>query len=654
MESLAQSRYHRHLLDIIDKLRSQGTGKYVDLPEIIVCGDQSVGKSSVLEAISGMSFPTNDILCTRFPTELVLRRDDVQPPKVSIIPGPGRSEQERARLLDFKVAMASNDPNALRDVIEQAKASMRFSDAQDFSTDTLRVELSGPEQPHLTMVDLPGLYRAGNKDQSVDEAATVKKMVRSYMKRPRSIILAVVSAKADAALQEVTELAREMDPAGNRTLGLITKPDCLDAGSDMERSFVSLARNKSVVFRLGWHVLKNRSYERRNASLAERNADEDGFFSRGAWASVDRSSVGVASLQPRLSSVLRQQIVRQLPGLIQDVEAGIADCQQRLQQLGTPRVTGSEQRRYLLQVSQHFSRLMRAAVDGVYNDGFFGSTKTEEGYQKRLRAVVQNTLTDFAEKMRKNGKALVIVDAPASDGTLDDGQIARSDYLDEVKTIMRRNRGCELPGNFNPLIIGELFLQQCRPWQSIATGLVEDILESVHKTTQAILEHVAVSEVADGIFQVVNGTIEQLKQEVDNKVAELLRPHSEGHPITYNHYLIDRVKKLQSDRQRRTAQAKFQEVLGEGLEYGGHISAERYTMLLDALVEDSESDMELHAASRAVDYMQSYYKVRATRPICGDCSCLPVFIGEGPLNDFTFFFFSLSLSLPLSPSHALF
>jgi len=78
------------------------------------------------------------------------------------------------------------------------------------------------------------------------------------MKKSRSIVLAVVSAKNDYNNQIVTKYARDFDPDGKRTLGVITKPDELPAGSDSEKQYFELAENKDVHFRLGWHVLKNR------------------------------------------------------------------------------------------------------------------------------------------------------------------------------------------------------------------------------------------------------------------------------------------------------------------------------------------------------------------------------------------------------------
>src|SRR2546423_943006 len=96
-----QSREHRDLLDLVDKLRSQGISRYVALPQIIVCGDQSSGKSSVLEAISGLSFPTKDNLCTRFATELILRRNPASNVEITIAPGAERTGPERERLAAF-------------------------------------------------------------------------------------------------------------------------------------------------------------------------------------------------------------------------------------------------------------------------------------------------------------------------------------------------------------------------------------------------------------------------------------------------------------------------------------------------------------------------------------------------------------------------
>jgi GTPase SAR1 family protein len=613
MSSVAlQSKDHRDLLDIIDKLRSQGINRYVDLPEIIVCGDQSAGKSSVLEAISGFSFPTKDNLCTRFATELVLRRDTASRVKISINPDPDASIEEKERLSRFHHDVDLDKPN-LGNVVEKAKQIMGLSDSKVFSTNTLRVELCGPTQPHLTMVDLPGLFRAGNRDQSVEDAATVRRIVRGYMKRPRSIILAVVSAKSDFALQEVTELARELDPKGTRTLGLITKPDTLDTGSDSEASYLNLAQNEDVVFRLGWHVLKNRNYEMRDSSSAERDEAEENFFSTGNWTSLDPVYLGVKSLRPRLSNVLKDQILNHLPSLLKDVESGILKCQSRLERLGTPRVSFEEQRRYLVRVSQDFSVLMKAAVDGIYNHPFFGRAKTAEGYNKRLRAVVQNTLTDFEEEMRMDGQTWVIVESSSKNTSPTPREISRADYIKEVRDLMRRSRGSELPGTFNPLIIGELFTEQCQPWREIAVGTKKAILQAVYKAIQAILDFIAVEETADGIFRIISAGIDTLKNDLDRKVDELLDPHYNGHPITYNHYLTDNVQKAQADRRRRSFERILKKFVGVGSIKEGRTYELNPFKLLTLLEEHTEVDMERYASDLAVDYMEAFYKVSGWR-----------------------------------------
>lgn len=207
-----QTNDTRSLLDTVDRLRSQGISRYVDLPEIVVCGEQSSGKSSVLEAISGVKFPSKDNLCTRFATELILRRGPMAPVKISIAPDSQvvRTDDEKQILLNFKVSTALEDLH-LDTIIESAKVAMGINDTNKaFSSDILRVEVSGPDQAHLTLVDLPGLFQAGSRGQSDADSEKVKSLVLRYMRSPRTIILAVVSAKSDFNNQSITRFAREI------------------------------------------------------------------------------------------------------------------------------------------------------------------------------------------------------------------------------------------------------------------------------------------------------------------------------------------------------------------------------------------------------------------------------------------------------------
>lgn len=220
-----------------------------------------------------------------------------------------------------------------------------------------------------------------------------------------------------------------------------------------------------MTFRLGWHVVRNRDYDTRHYSVQERDAAEREFFSKGLWAGLPRRHVGTALLEPRLSTLLRDQILSELPSLTTDVEVGIRDCKEALSRLGAPRSTLQEQRMHLLRVSQDFASLAKSAIDGVYNDSFFGSASTDLGYKKRLRAVIQNVLLDFASTMRQKGHAKRIVDHVTKKmRTTDPRLIAREEFIDQVLVLMKRSRGRELPGTYNPHIVADLFYEQSKLW----------------------------------------------------------------------------------------------------------------------------------------------------------------------------------------------
>lgn len=604
---------HRDLLDIIDSLRSQGVSHYVDLPEIIVCGDQSAGKSSVLEAISGMQFPTKDGVCTRFATELVLRRGPDINTKVSITPGEIRFGEHKERLETWQ-PRASLDKEGLAAVTDEAKRAMADpTGTGEFYEDILRIEITGPGQPHLTMVDLPGLFRRGNKEQSDADVGIVRSMVERYMARPRSIILTVVSAKYEYVLQEVTLMAKRADPEGLRTMGLITKPDTLDVGSESENYFVRLAQNLEEELRLGWHVLKNRNFEERDVTSAQRDAIESEFFHQGLWDSINSSHCGVAALKVRLSAVLRDQILAQLPSLVQDVEDGIRDCIDRVDRLGPERGTTQLQLSYLMRVSEEYTSLVTQAVEGTYTNRFFGNRKKIDKYHRRLRAVVQSRLKEFAEDMRLSGQSQYIIDSESEeDGydheVRDSRSISRSDYVEDVTNRLKLSQGRELPGLFNPLIVSDLFVEQCEPWSSIARLAAEDILEAAHLTTQAIVEHIAPADVSEAILRFVRREIEKLKDVMDAQVDALLVSAAQ-HPITYDRRLTENVQRIQRARHKRGIKKLADKTFGshrfEGPDSKISLNPIEFVNLME---EEFETDMERFGSSLAVDYMNAYYK----------------------------------------------
>lgn len=443
-----QSENHRDLLDIVDKLRSRGVSHYVDLPQIIVCGSQSSGKSSTLESLSGIAFPTAEGLCTRFATELILRRGNKTEISVHINPGAGRSEKERIALASF--APKTTDRGNIGKIIESAKIAMGLSGeaAKVFSTDVLRIELVSPEQPNLTIVDLPGLFGASDKNQTDDDSEMVQNLVTSYMKQRRSIILAVVAADNAFANQPVTKFARDIDPSGTRTLGLLTKPDKIDKGSDSEKYYVELAQNQNVKLTLGWHVLRNKGFDTIDDTPEQRDEREMLFFAESAWSELDPRHLGAENLRDRLREVLWNQIRQGLPGVKSDVQTGIQDCQVKLAQLGSARDTRRDKQKYLLHISSRLTKLLRAGLDGVYADRFFESYAGQrDAFERRLRANVQRILTQYSERMTADGHALEVVE--------DDLQperkskfVFRSSYLETVKIAMEECRGRELPGTY--------------------------------------------------------------------------------------------------------------------------------------------------------------------------------------------------------------
>jgi GTPase SAR1 family protein len=134
-------------MDLVDRLRRAGLSSVLQLPQIVVCGDQSSGKSSVLEAITEIPFPRKENLCTRFATEIIMRRDVESAIFCKINPHDDRSDEEKKKLRKFSKSI--KDFSELPALIEDATKVMGLDQHKAFSRDVLSIEICGPNRPQL-------------------------------------------------------------------------------------------------------------------------------------------------------------------------------------------------------------------------------------------------------------------------------------------------------------------------------------------------------------------------------------------------------------------------------------------------------------------------------------------------------------------------
>lgn len=186
---------------------------------------------------------------------------------------------------------------------------------QTFSNDVLKIEICGPVQEHLSVIDIPGIFKKTTKGLTTkSDMDMVRAMVIKHMNNQRSVILAVVPANVDIATQEILDMAELCDPKGQRTLGVITKPDLVDKGA--EQTTLDIIQGKSHKLSLGWNIVKNPGQQQLNDAPTDRHNAEKAFFqSCRPWTQLDGDTVGIKALEIRLREVLAEVVRREFPSV---------------------------------------------------------------------------------------------------------------------------------------------------------------------------------------------------------------------------------------------------------------------------------------------------------------------------------------------------
>jgi GTPase SAR1 family protein len=400
-------------LNQIDRVRASGIGDHISLPQLVVCGDQSAGKSSVLERITGIPFPRQDGVCTKFPTEIILRHNKEEPSiTATVIPASGRGEVDKARFRAYRRILG--DFEELPGVIAEAAELMQIRGdgvwfGRAFANDVLRIEVVGNTGLHLTVVDLPGLIAVASEEQTEKDVALVGSLVDSYLESSRTIILAVVQASNDIANQGIIQRARKFDKDGQRTVGIITKPDLINKGT--EGRIAKLAKNEDTTkLKLGFFLLQNPSPSQIKAGVSreEQVRLEKKFFTSSPWReqALDHSRVGVDALRLYLHGLLDRHIAKELPKVRKEIRIVLAQTEAQLASLGEARPSVEQIRVFLGRLGGEFQRLVNAALDGNYHwtsDDFFTATEGKKT-STRLRAALHVLNGDFASHMRYKGQ----------------------------------------------------------------------------------------------------------------------------------------------------------------------------------------------------------------------------------------------------------
>ncbi|XP_029847044.1 dynamin-1 isoform X2 [Ixodes scapularis] len=288
------------LIPIVNRLQDAyaqlGSSLTLDLPQIAVVGGQSAGKSSVLENFVGRDFlPRGSGIVTRRP--LVLQLINCNTEYGEFLHCRGK------KFMDF---------DQIRKEIEDETDRVTGSN-KGISSVPINLRVYSPHVLNLTLVDLPGLTKVPVGDQPADIEKQIRDMILQFICKENCLILAVTSANQDLATSDALKLAKEMDPEGLRTIGVITKLDLMDEGTDAK----DILENKLLPLRRGYVGVVNRSQkdiEGKKDIRAALEAERKFFLSHPSYRHMaDR--MGTPYLQRVLNQQLTNHIRDTLPGL---------------------------------------------------------------------------------------------------------------------------------------------------------------------------------------------------------------------------------------------------------------------------------------------------------------------------------------------------
>ncbi|KAH9794491.1 Dynamin-related protein 1C [Citrus sinensis] len=326
----------------------EGMSLWEALPSVAVVGGQSSGKSSVLESVVGRDFlPRGSGIVTRRPLVLQLHQTEGGTDYAEFLHAP------RKKFTDFA---------AVRKEISDETDRITGKSKQ-ISNIPIQLSIYSPNVVNLTLIDLPGLTKVAVEGQPESIVEDIENMVRSYVEKPSCIILAISPANQDIATSDAIKLAREVDPSGERTFGVLTKLDLMDKGTNA----LEVLEGRSYRLQHPWVGIVNRSQAdiNKNVDMIAARRKEREYFETSPEYGHLASKMGSEYLAKLLSQHLERVIRQRIPSIIALINKNIDEINAELDRIGRPIGVDSGAQLYtILEMCRAFERVFKEHLDG--------------------------------------------------------------------------------------------------------------------------------------------------------------------------------------------------------------------------------------------------------------------------------------------------
>ncbi|XP_030767849.1 dynamin-1-like protein isoform X2 [Sitophilus oryzae] len=329
----------------------------IHLPQIVVLGSQSSGKSSVIESLVGRSFlPRGTGIVTRRPLILQLVYCPKEDKEHRNAKDGTVDVEEWGVFLHVKDKTFKNF-DAIRQEIED-ETNRAAGTNKGICPEPINLKIYSSKVVNLTLVDLPGITKVPVGDQPPDIERQIRELVIKYTANPNSIILAVVTANTDMATSESLAIAKDVDPDGRRTLAVVTKLDLMDAGTDA----IDILCGRVIPVKLGIIGVVNRSQQDilNNKSIKDSLKDEAAYLQSKYPTLAARN--GTPYLAKTLNRLLMHHIRDCLPDLKTRVNLMMSQFQSLLSSYGEDI---SDKSKTLLQIITKFATAYCSTIEGT-------------------------------------------------------------------------------------------------------------------------------------------------------------------------------------------------------------------------------------------------------------------------------------------------